>query len=179
MSNQPAPAESGIGAAIVPRLAKRMTVPSHLTSRSRFHLAPRSSMRFAESFRGWIAPRLSDGGSFVHRRHGLMEIDWPARPASALDSRPGYVLNLFVEPAHRKRAVAQRPKMARRLTTRQQQKRAPSPEPSMLSIDCYALRGAASTSSSWRRPSSSGQLSFWLPSCILLIEIRDFEKSRA
>jgi GNAT superfamily N-acetyltransferase len=38
---------------------------------------------------------------------GLMDIDWPPHPAHPLDSRRGYVLNLFVEPAHRKRGAAQ------------------------------------------------------------------------
>jgi ribosomal protein S18 acetylase RimI-like enzyme len=55
---------------------------------------------FADPFRHWVAPRLADG-------IGLVEIDWPPHPAHPLDSRRGYVLNLFVEPAFRRRGVAQ------------------------------------------------------------------------
>jgi len=71
---------------------------------------------FAEPFREWVTPRLSDGRYFGFIAEesgdsiggiGLMEIDWPPHPAHPLDSRRGYVLNLFVEPAHRKRGVAQ------------------------------------------------------------------------
>jgi GNAT superfamily N-acetyltransferase len=71
---------------------------------------------FADSFRDWLALRLSAGRYFGFIAEesgeaiggiGLMEIDWPPHPAHPLDPRRGYVLNLFVEPAHRKRGVAQ------------------------------------------------------------------------
>jgi hypothetical protein len=87
----------------------------------------------------------------------------PPHPAHPLDSRRRQVLN-------KKGSVS---------GAAQYQKRAPSPEPLNVVDRLRALRGAALTSSFLRRPSSSGQLSFWLPSYILRIEIRDFEKSRA
>ena len=35
-----------------------------------------------------------------------MEIDWPPHPFHPGEGRRGYVLNVFVEPAHRRRGVA-------------------------------------------------------------------------
>jgi len=69
----------------------------------------------AEPFRTWLAVRLADGGyfGFIAEQSGvpiggigLMAIDWPPHPAHPLQSRRGYVLNLYVEPAHRGQGVA-------------------------------------------------------------------------
>ena len=69
----------------------------------------------AQPFRHWIAERLADGryfGFVVEDKGqpvgaiGLMEIDWPPHPAHPTDGRRGYVLNLFVEPTHRRRGIA-------------------------------------------------------------------------
>jgi GNAT superfamily N-acetyltransferase len=66
-------------------------------------------------FRDWLRPRLRDRSYFGFVMSdgdepiagiGLMTIDWPPHPAHpALDMR-GYVLNVYVEPSHRKRGVA-------------------------------------------------------------------------
>lgn len=66
-------------------------------------------------FRAWLAPRLIDGAYFgyVMSEHGaivagigLMLIDWPPHPAHPETDRRGYVLNVYVEPAARKRGLA-------------------------------------------------------------------------
>ena len=66
-------------------------------------------------FRSWLAPRLTDGRYFGFIAEwdrmpiagvGLMEIDWPPHPFHPTADRRGYVLNVFVEPAHRGRGVA-------------------------------------------------------------------------
>lgn len=68
-----------------------------------------------EHFRQWLRPRLADGSyfGFVLCDHGvavagigLMLIDWPPHPEHPADDRRGYVLNVFVEPAYRKRGLA-------------------------------------------------------------------------
>jgi GNAT superfamily N-acetyltransferase len=70
----------------------------------------------AEPFRQWAAPRLADGRYFGFIAEesgeavggiGLMELDWPPHPAHPLASRRGYALNLFVDPAFRRRGIAQ------------------------------------------------------------------------
>jgi GNAT superfamily N-acetyltransferase len=67
------------------------------------------------SFRDWLAPRLADGRyfGFVAEQDGrpagaigLMVIDWPPHPFHPADGRRGYVLNVFVEPAQRRRGLA-------------------------------------------------------------------------
>jgi GNAT superfamily N-acetyltransferase len=67
------------------------------------------------SFRVWIAPRLQDGRYFGHIAEedgvaiagiGLMLIDWPPHPSHPHEDKRGYVLNVFVEPTHRKRGLA-------------------------------------------------------------------------
>lgn len=70
-----------------------------------------------QHFRDWLRPRLADGsylgllavdGGRPVAGVGLMLIDWPPHPAHpALDKR-GYVLNVYVEPGHRKRGLATR-----------------------------------------------------------------------
>lgn len=66
-------------------------------------------------FRDWLQPRLHDGRYFGFAAEhagdaiaavGLMEIDWPPHPQHPGDDRRGYVLNVYVEPAHRGRGVA-------------------------------------------------------------------------
>ena len=68
-------------------------------------------------FRAWLAPRLTDGSYFgyflMHGRTvaagiGLMLIDWPPHPAHPTQDRRGYVLNVYVDPAHRRRGLAKR-----------------------------------------------------------------------
>jgi len=70
-----------------------------------------------EPFRAWLEPRLADGryfgwaierGGAVAAGLGMMEIDWPPHPAHPLEARRGYVLNVYVEPAHRRRGLARR-----------------------------------------------------------------------
>jgi GNAT superfamily N-acetyltransferase len=67
------------------------------------------------SFRDWLRPRLDDGSYFgwitEHQGVpvaglGMMVIDWPPHPLHPHDSRRGYILNVFVEPAHRGRGLA-------------------------------------------------------------------------
>ena len=70
------------------------------------------------SFRTWLGPRLADGSyfGFVIEEDGspvagigLMVIDWPPHPSHPREDRRGYVLNVYVEPAHRKRGLARQP----------------------------------------------------------------------
>jgi GNAT superfamily N-acetyltransferase len=67
------------------------------------------------AFRDWLAPRLADGRyfGFVAEQAGvtvggigLMEIDWPPHPFHPTEGRRGYVLNVFVEPGHRRQGLA-------------------------------------------------------------------------
>jgi ribosomal protein S18 acetylase RimI-like enzyme len=69
----------------------------------------------SEHFRHWLAPRLRDGTyfGFVMMENGeavagigLMAIDWPPHPSHPATDKRGYVLNLYVEPAFRKRGLA-------------------------------------------------------------------------
>jgi GNAT superfamily N-acetyltransferase len=66
-------------------------------------------------FRAWLAPRLADGSyfGFILTRNGepaggvgLMLIDWPPHPLHPTHDQRGYVLNLFVEPEHRRMGLA-------------------------------------------------------------------------
>jgi GNAT superfamily N-acetyltransferase len=69
----------------------------------------------AAPFRAWLEPRLCDGRYFGFMAEargrivagvGLMELDWPPHPAHPVESRRGYVLNVFVEPEFRRRKIA-------------------------------------------------------------------------
>jgi ribosomal protein S18 acetylase RimI-like enzyme len=66
-------------------------------------------------FRRWLQPRLADGSYFGYllledgqavAGIGLMLIDWPPHPAHPDTDKRGYVLNVYVEPACRKRGLA-------------------------------------------------------------------------
>jgi ribosomal protein S18 acetylase RimI-like enzyme len=78
-------------------------------------------------FREWLRPRLRDRTYFgyllceaAHQAGheagheagqpiagiGLMLIDWPPHPSHPVSDRRGYVLNLYVEPAYRRRGLA-------------------------------------------------------------------------
>lgn len=66
-----------------------------------------------EPFRRWLEPRLSQGDYFGFIAElggrpiggiGLITLEWPPHPAN-FDPRRGYVLNVFVESAHRGRGV--------------------------------------------------------------------------
>jgi len=66
-------------------------------------------------FREWLKPRLADGSYFGFMMSddgvdaagiGLMLIEWPPHPEHPTQDKRGYVLNVFVEPAYRKRGLA-------------------------------------------------------------------------
>jgi GNAT superfamily N-acetyltransferase len=66
-------------------------------------------------FRFWLAPRLGDGSYFGYIVEeagkpvagiGLMLIDWPPGPSHPTSDKRGYVLNVFVEPSHRRQGLA-------------------------------------------------------------------------
>jgi len=69
----------------------------------------------AAPFRAWLEPRLANGAyaGFIAEENGmaaggvgLMVVDWPPHPEHPSEDKRGYVLNLFVEPAHRRRGLA-------------------------------------------------------------------------
>jgi ribosomal protein S18 acetylase RimI-like enzyme len=66
-------------------------------------------------FREWLAPRLADGSYFgylveeqreVVAGIGLLVIDWPPHPSHRAQDKRGYVLNVLVAPAYRKKGIA-------------------------------------------------------------------------
>lgn len=66
-------------------------------------------------FRTWLEPRLRDGSYFGFvlcdegvpvAGIGLMVIDWPPHPSHPEQDARGYVLNVYVEPAARRRGLA-------------------------------------------------------------------------
>jgi ribosomal protein S18 acetylase RimI-like enzyme len=68
-----------------------------------------------QHFRTWLQPRLRDGTyfGFVLSDNeqpiagiGLMLTDWPPHPSHPTQDKRGYVLNVYVEPAYRKRGLA-------------------------------------------------------------------------
>ena len=69
------------------------------------------------AFAQWLTPRLGDGSYFgwmledaglVVAGLGMMVIDWPPHPSHPADHRRAYILNVFVEPEHRRRGLAKR-----------------------------------------------------------------------
>lgn len=69
----------------------------------------------SENFQPWLLPRLEDGryygfavlgGGTVAAAIGLMSIEWPPHPAHPQQDQRGYVLNVYVEPAYRRRGLA-------------------------------------------------------------------------
>jgi GNAT superfamily N-acetyltransferase len=67
------------------------------------------------AFRQWLIPRLSDGSYFGWMQEeagqvvaglGMMVIDWPPHPSHPTDDRRAYILNVFVEPEHRRKGLA-------------------------------------------------------------------------
>jgi GNAT superfamily N-acetyltransferase len=71
-----------------------------------------------DAFREWLKPRLDDGVYFGWiacldgieiAGLGMMVIDWPPHPSHPLQSRRGYILNVFVEPGFRGRGLARAP----------------------------------------------------------------------
>jgi GNAT superfamily N-acetyltransferase len=68
-----------------------------------------------EPFCHWLKPRLEDGrylGWIVEvdgepvAGIGMMELDWPPHPNHPLEARRGCILNVYVEPGHRRRGIA-------------------------------------------------------------------------
>jgi len=78
----------------------------------------RESLRLmTAAFEQWLLPRLADGSYFgwmleeadvVIAGLGMMIIDWPPHPSHPADHRRAYILNVFVEPGHRRRGLAKR-----------------------------------------------------------------------
>jgi GNAT superfamily N-acetyltransferase len=67
-----------------------------------------------DAFRDWLRPRLADKSYFgwmieydgrIVAGVGMMMIDWPPHPSHLTQNRRGYVLNMFVEPDHRRRGL--------------------------------------------------------------------------
>lgn len=74
-------------------------------------------VEMTEHFRSWLAPRLQDGTYFGYvissdgrpvAGVGLMMIDWPPHPSHPTQDQRGYVLNVYVEPEHRRNGLAKR-----------------------------------------------------------------------
>ncbi len=68
------------------------------------------------NFRAWLAPRLADGSYFGFIAEdnavpvagvGLMILPWAPHPFHPADDRRGYVLNVYVEPSHRRRKIGE------------------------------------------------------------------------
>lgn len=73
--------------------------------------------RMRQHFRDWLRPRLRDGSyfGFVLSESerpvagiGLMLIEWPPHPSHPTQDKRGYILNVYVEPSHRRRGLARR-----------------------------------------------------------------------
>jgi len=68
-----------------------------------------------QPFADWLRPRLQSGEYFgfvaeetgtVVAGVGLRLLDWPAHPLHPHSGQRGYMLNVFVEPAHRGKGLA-------------------------------------------------------------------------
>lgn len=69
----------------------------------------------AECFKTWVEARLADGryrgwltteGGTVVAGAGLILLDWPPHPLDPRQDKRGYLLNVYVEPAHRRKRLA-------------------------------------------------------------------------
>jgi len=67
-------------------------------------------------FRTWLAPRLADGSYFGFIVEddglpvagiGLMILAWPPHRFHPADDKRGYILNVYVEPSHRRRKIGE------------------------------------------------------------------------
>ncbi|MDH0733651.1 GNAT family N-acetyltransferase [Pseudomonas sichuanensis] len=68
-----------------------------------------------QHFRPWLEERLADGRYYGFKlldgeqpvaAIGLMSIDWPPHPSHPTLDKRGYVLNVYVQPAYRRRGLA-------------------------------------------------------------------------
>ena len=95
------------------------TILHHRTAMFRDSGRPEAVIaEMAEPFRAWLAPRLADTSYFgwmiedeaggVAAGIGMMAIDWPPHPSHPTSDRRGYILNLYVEPAYRRRGFARK-----------------------------------------------------------------------
>ncbi|WP_308724759.1 GNAT family N-acetyltransferase [Metapseudomonas otitidis] len=115
--------EEGIEAIDFGGLQARQLVPDDLELICRHREAmfleaggdPAALRVMTEHFRPWLRVRLEDGryyGFMVMDEGdpaagiGLMSIDWPPHPAHPTQEQRGYVLNVYVEPAYRRRGLA-------------------------------------------------------------------------
>ena len=55
---------------------------------------------------GWITEDTTEGGTTPVAGAGLLILDWPPHPFDPTGEYRGYLLNVFVEPAYRKRGLA-------------------------------------------------------------------------
>jgi ribosomal protein S18 acetylase RimI-like enzyme len=69
----------------------------------------------AEYFKPWVETRLADGrylgwlttdGGKVIAGAGLIVLDWPPHPLDPRQDKRGYLLNVYVEPEHRRKKLA-------------------------------------------------------------------------
>jgi ribosomal protein S18 acetylase RimI-like enzyme len=69
----------------------------------------------AEHFQPWVETRLADGRYFgwlttedgkVIAGAGLIVLDWPPHPLDPRQDKRGYLLNVYVEPEHRRKKLA-------------------------------------------------------------------------
>jgi len=76
---------------------------------------PEARAAMGRTFAAWLAPRLADGrymswiASDAGRpiaSAGLMLLDWPPVPHDPNGTTRGYILNIFVDPEHRRRGIA-------------------------------------------------------------------------
>ena len=69
----------------------------------------------AEHFKPWVETRLADGrylgwltseNGTVVAGAGLIVLDWPPHPLDPRQNKRGYLLNVYVEPEHRRKKLA-------------------------------------------------------------------------
>jgi GNAT superfamily N-acetyltransferase len=96
-------------AAIISRHRRRMFVDAgrsdnHVLDVMEEHFLPwvRQQMELGK-YLGWVA--LDDAGAVIGGS-GLLLLDWPPHPLDPTSSHRGYLLNVYVEPAHRRKHLA-------------------------------------------------------------------------